>query len=115
MFIAILAVSQEDDDCRTWPCEGEITLRLLRRRPCDPFVTKFSIRKSIMIQQDDKLAMSEIRDWVPLPEEAIPFGQYSSPPYVRIPYISGDIPSTELKIRIEIVVLNEESQVWKCS
>ena len=110
LFLSIMAVSQEDDDHRTWPCEGKISLRLLGQRQSDPFTPKFSVEKSDTIQPDATLAMSDIRDWVPLPEEAIPFGQY----YHSL-YTTSDIPSTQLDIRIEAIVLSEGSKVWNCS
>lgn len=110
LFLSIMAVSQEDDDHRVWPCEGKISLRLLGQRQSNPFTPKFSIEKSDTIQPDATLAMSDIKDWVLLPEEAIPFGQY----YYSL-YTTSDIPDTQLDIRIEAIVLSEESKVWNCS
>ena len=122
LFIAMVAVSQEDDDCRTWPCEGKATLRLLgtNNSTGDPFITKFLIEKSIMIQPNTKLAMSEIKDWMPLSEQAIPFGVTYHPghifPFTNIPspgtsaLSTTSIPHEKLDIRIETVVLNQESK-----
>ena len=144
LFISVVAVSQKGDDCRTWPCEGEVTLtlRLLDGRKGDPFTTTFSIVKSTIIQPDTEIAMNEIKDWVPLSKEAIPFGQTHYPgsgnplpniapfhldfgfnsgddilscPLGTIPFRANSIPSDKLHISIETVVLSEKSKVWNSS
>ena len=109
LFLSALAVSQEDDDHRTWPCEGAITLRLLGQRKCNPFTIKVSIGKSSVIEPDAVLDMNQIKEWVQLPEEVIPFRECKTDLYT-----AGDIPSTQLDIRIETVILSEESKVWNC-
>ena len=109
LFLSTLAVSQEDDDHRMWPCEGEITLRLLGQRKCNPFTIKISIEKSSVIELDAMLDMNKIKEWEQLPEEVIPFIRFKTDLC-----IAGDIPSTQLNIRIETVTLSEESKVWNC-
>ena len=101
LHIALVAISQEDDDHRSWPCEGEVTLRLLGQRECSPFVIKFSIKKPLTGLSEANI-LSNIGDdeWIQLPEEAIPFGQYFSPGEA---YTTHDIPDHKLDIRIEAV------------
>ena len=133
LFIAVLAVSQEDDNHRTWPCEGKITLKLVDQRECDWFTKTFSIEKSRVIQPDIKVEISDIKGWVRIPEEAIPLSRYYRPgshrtipscdddsvpcypPPVGPSYITSSSPGRKLDIRIETVSLDEESEVWNCS
>ena len=144
LFISIVAISQENDDHRMWPCEGEATLRLLGQgqRKGGLFTMKFFIEKSISIQpdrdHDAKLAMSEIKDWVALSETSIPFDQtyypgsgnpclsYHQydfdddnipcyPSGVCVPHQTTSIPSNKMDIRIETIVLSEKCKVWNNS
>ena len=117
LFLSIMAVSQGDvDDHRTWPCEGEVILMLLDQRKCDPFTIKVSIEKVDVIPEPDAiLDANKIKGWVPLPEEAIPFRETRVAGGRSTPYVTTGIPSTELCIRIETVILGEESKVWNCS
>ena len=91
LAIKIMALSQVDSDQhRTWPCEGEITLKIIGQRKCNSFTTKFSIRQPVDTPDS---VLSEIEEWVDLPEDAIPFGQYYSP-YLN--YTTHAIPKLKL-------------------
>ena len=108
--IAIVAISQDDDRHRSWPCEGEITLKILDQRKCKPFTTKFCMKKPV-ISEHCVLSKSKELNWTMLPEEAIPFGQYYSPSWL---YTTSGIPDYQLNIRIEMVLLSEDCRQWNC-
>ena len=115
LHVALVAISQEDDHHRSWPCKGEATLKFLSQRACNTFKIKFSIAKPL----DEANVLSTIGycNWVQLSEEEIPFGEYRNPPrpIAYVPFTYTDIPGYKLDTRIEMVVLSEESKVWSCS
>lgn len=120
LAIALVAVSQENNKHLSWPCEGQITLRIVGQIKCDSFNTDFSIAKPIC--EDDVL--NEVKDWKPIPQEAIPFQREHHGIYQRtvknvtncndVPYITDDTPKYKLDIRIEMISLHEASQLWNC-
>ena len=105
--VAIIAVAQEDDNHRSWPCEGKITLKIIHQRLCDPFEMEFSINEPIKIDE----VFSKTNKWVPLPENVIPFSQFRSPGGVGTLH---NVPGVSLNIRIEEIILSEKSKMWHC-
>ena len=71
LSIAVVAISPQPNDGqhRSWPCRGEITIKLIGQQNCESFTTNFSINQPVNIVN----ALSDVKKWTPLPANAIPF------------------------------------------
>ena len=115
LAIKIVALSQVDSDQhRTWPCKGEITLKIIDQRKCSSFTTKLCIEKPVDSQDS---ALSEVEGWVALPEDAVPFiGEQvhlSHGTLIPFTYTSNDFLINELRIRIEAISLDKASKLCR--